>query len=83
LPYSSDTAVGEKRFGMWKSIYTQASEIVLTMCNSIVLAISFLLGLVLSAIGYPKEVLVFLFTLIVIDLITKQYSLIVIKFGKF
>ena len=68
---------------MWKSIANQIGESVQTMCNTVVWTFSFLLGAFLSAIGYPKEVLSFIFWLVIIDLITKQYSIVVVKFGSF
>ncbi|WDV47034.1 phage holin family protein [Clostridiaceae bacterium M8S5] len=42
-----------------------------------------ILGIILSEIGYPKEVLIFIVTLIVIDLLSKQYSIIIKNYGKF
>jgi phage-related holin len=44
---------------------------------------SVILGVFLSAIGYPKQVIVFILTLCLIDIVSKWYSVVVIKYGRF
>lgn len=68
---------------MWKSIYDQVHHLTVELGNWLVWLWSFLLGAFLSAIGYPKEVLSFLFWLIMIDLVTKHYAIVRAKFGTF
>ncbi|MGE6227643.1 hypothetical protein [Paenibacillus chitinolyticus] len=68
---------------MWKSVFTQLFEMLSTMFHGTVVFLSIILGVILSAIGYPKEVLNFIFWMIVIDLCTKHYSIIVIHYKRF
>lgn len=68
---------------MGKPLLSQLSDMLQTMFHYLVLALSFVLGVFLSAIGYPKEVLSFIFWLIIIDLATKHYSITVINYGRF
>jgi len=44
---------------------------------------SLVLGIFLSAIGYPKEILIFIAALVVIDVLTKHYSIVVINYKVF
>ncbi|WP_336786969.1 phage holin family protein [Paenibacillus sp. MMO-177] len=68
---------------MWKTVLSQFLEMLHSMFNHAVLLLSFVLGVFLSAIGYPKEVLSFIFWLIIIDLCTKHYSIVVMNYGRF
>ena len=51
--------------------------------NKVILFFSVLGGVLLSAIGYPKEVLMFILTMVVIDLLTKQYAIVKVSYGSF
>ena len=68
---------------MFNEIFNQALIIMQSMLNKTLLVLSIVVSIFLGAIGYPKQVLVFILVLIIIDLITKQISLIIIKYGEF
>ncbi|MBZ9622829.1 phage holin family protein [Clostridium sp. FP2] len=68
---------------MFAEIFNQALIILQSMLNKTLLCLSVIISIFLGAIGYPKQVLVFILVLIVIDLITKQASLVVMKYGEF
>ena len=51
--------------------------------NEVILIISVFFGFVLSHIGYPKEAILFIFTLCIIDIISKWYSIVVINYKCF
>lgn len=68
---------------MWNEIYLHAYNVLSLMFNKALILISLVFGLFLSSIGYPKEILIFILTLIIIDLVTKQGLIVVINYGKF
>jgi len=68
---------------MFNEIIHQALIILQSMLNKTLLFLSVIISIFLGAIGYPKQVLIFILVLIVIDLITKQVSLIIVKYGEF
>lgn len=61
---------------MLSVIIYQAQDLFNLIFNKTVMAISVILGSLLTAIGYPKEVLAFILVLIIIDIATKQYSIV-------
>jgi hypothetical protein len=68
---------------MFNEIFNQALIILQSMLNKTLICLSVIISVFLGAIGYPKQVLVFILVLIIIDLITKQISLVAIKYGEF
>lgn len=50
--------------------------------NRSVLIISMIVGVILTAIGYPKGVLAFIITLVVIDTLTKHCSIVIQNYGR-
>ena len=68
---------------MFTEILHQALIILQAMLNKTLLFLSIVISIFFSAIGYPKEVIVFILVLVIIDLITKQSSLIITKYGQF
>lgn len=50
--------------------------------NKTIWLLSFLFGIVLTAIGYPKDIVVFIVMLVIIDTITKQCAIIKKHYGK-
>lgn len=51
--------------------------------NLMVVSVSLIFGVFLSAIGYPKQVIVFILTLCLIDIASKWYAIVVSKYGYF
>ena len=68
---------------MWNEIWSQAYYIFGILFNKVIFIISLIFGVFLSAIGYPKEIFVFILTLVILDLLIKQYSIVVIKYNSF
>lgn len=50
--------------------------------NKTIWLLSFLFGIVLTAIGYPKDIVIFIVMLVIIDTITKQCAIIKKYYGK-
>lgn len=68
---------------MVREIIDTCLDVVGLLFNKVLLFFSFVIGLLLSNIGYPKEILIFILTLIVIDLLTKQYAMTKVRFNDF
>lgn len=68
---------------MWKEIFEQAQEILQVLLSKTIIVVSAIIGGFLSAIGYPKEVVLVILTLVIIDLATKHFSIVVIHYGEF
>lgn len=68
---------------MWQEVLDQSYQTLTLLFNKGIFFTSVLFGTFLSAIGYPKEVFLFILILVLIDLITKQYSIVVSNFKSF
>jgi hypothetical protein len=68
---------------MLNMIASQANDFFQLITNKFVIMLGFVGGTVLTAIGYPKQVLFFILWLIVADTITKHYSIVVINYKEF
>lgn len=64
-------------------VIAQVTDFFGSVCNYIIWLFSVLLGALLTALGYPKEVLVFIVVLIIVDILTKHYSLVRAKYNTF
>jgi hypothetical protein len=66
-----------------KEILSPLFNLCQSFINSTVWIISSIIGVFLSAIGYPREIVLFILILALIDIITKLYALTVINVGYF
>lgn len=66
-----------------EAIYSHFIDFCKLFFNRTLWIVSILLGTCLSAIGYPKQVLVFIMTLSVMDIVTKHYSIVTLNYGYF
>ena len=64
-------------------LFKLGAEMAKPLIDKAVWLISFVLGGILTAIGYPKEVLVFIAYLIAIDLLSKWFSIVKVCYGDF
>ncbi len=68
---------------MTNIFFNSITEFINLICNKAILGLSLVFGIILSAIGYPKQVLAFILFLTIIDTLTKHYSIVRINYGKF
>jgi hypothetical protein len=68
---------------MWGEILDQVQYIFALLFSKGLIFLSLVFGVFFNAIGYPKEIFIFILTLIIIDLFTKQGSIVIIHYGKF
>lgn len=68
---------------MLLEVFNCAVDIIQLCLNKGIWLLGTVLGIVLSEIGYPKEILIFIVTLIVFDLISKQYSIVMKSYKRF
>jgi len=66
---------------MWGELYQQGVDIIVRFFDKTILLLSFIFGIFLSQIGFPKEILLFICILTIIDLITKHLSIVVVNYG--
>lgn len=66
---------------MWDEIYQQACSIFALMFNKMIIILSMLGSIFLNIIGFPKEIIVFIFVLSVIDIISKHLSEVIFTYG--
>jgi hypothetical protein len=65
---------------MWNEIYQQFVDIIVRFFDKGVLLLSLIFGAFLSIIGYPKQVIVFIVALTLIDIITKHISEVIFNY---
>lgn len=70
-------------YGFLNILVSQFIDFIITLKNWFIWVLGSCLGLLLTLIGYPKEVLVAIFVLMVFDTLTKFYSIVVINYGSF
>jgi hypothetical protein len=68
---------------MLRELFTQALAILQVFFSKSVIILSSILGVFLSLIGYPKQIILVIVILVVVDLITKHYSLVKINYQEF
>ena len=66
---------------MWGEVYQAGFDIVSRFFDKGILFLSFIFGVFLSAIGYPREIILFIVVLTIIDLVTKHLSIVVVNYG--
>lgn len=66
---------------MWNEIYQHTWEIIIRFFDKGILLLSIIGGLFLSAIGYPKQIIVFIVALTLIDIFTKHISIVIANYG--
>jgi len=66
---------------MWNEIYQQGTDTIVRFFDKGILLLSIIFGTFLGAIGYPKEVILFITILTVIDILTKHLSIVIVKYG--
>ena len=66
---------------MWNEIWRQSTDTTIRFFDKGTLLLSFIFGIFLGAIGYPKQIIVFIAVLTLIDILTKHLSLVVINYG--
>jgi len=66
---------------MWGEIYQQILDIVTKFFDKGILLLSIISSIFLSAIGFPKQVIVFIVALTLIDIFTKHISIVIVKYG--
>lgn len=68
---------------MWVEIYQQFLDIIFRFFDKGIILLSILGSIFLSAIGFPKEIITFIFFLTIIDIVTKHLSIVVVNYGSF
>lgn len=63
---------------MWSELYQQWIDFIIRFFDKGILLVSFILGLFLNQIGYPKQIIAFIVVLTIIDIITKHLSIVVL-----
>jgi len=66
---------------MWDEIYLQALDIITRFFDKGILILSFIFGVFLSQIGYPKEIVVFILVLSIVDILTKHISIVITNYS--
>ena len=75
------TNMEEVNENMWNEVYQQGADIIVRFFDKGILLLSFIFGIFLGAIGYPKEVIAFITILTIIDILTKHLSIVVENYG--
>lgn len=68
---------------MINMLFENACKFMNLAFNKVVMGLSLVFGTILSAIGYPKQVLGFILILTIIDTATKHYSIVKINYNAF
>lgn len=68
---------------MWNDVIEQTQYILALLFDKGLFITSLIFGIFLNAIGYPKEIFIFILSLVIIDIFTKQGSIVIIYYGKF
>jgi hypothetical protein len=68
---------------MWNEIFQQGYDITIRFFDKGILFLSTIIGVFLSSIGYPKQVIAFVVGLTILDIITKQISQVIINYKLF
>ena len=68
------------RDNMWNEIYLQGVDIAHRFFDKTIIFLSLIFGSFLGAIGYPKEIIVFILILSIIDIISKHLSEVIYKY---
>lgn len=66
---------------MWGEIYQQASDIVARFLDKGIFLLSLIGSVFLSAIGFPKQIIVFIVALTIIDILTKHLSIVIVNYS--
>jgi len=73
--------VKEVNENMWDEIYLQGVDIITRFFDKWILLLSIIWTMVLSAIGFPNQIIVFIVGLVIIDLISKHISIVIANYG--
>ena len=65
---------------MWGEIYQQALDVITRFFDKGILFLSIIGSLFLSAIGFPKQIIIFIVALTLIDLVSKHISIVIINY---
>lgn len=65
---------------MWNEIYQQGADIIVRFFDKGILLLSFIFGIFLSQIGYPKQIIVFIVALTLIDIVSKHLSIVIVNY---
>jgi len=66
---------------MWNEIWRQSTDTTIRFFDKGILLLSFIFGIFLGAIGYPKQIIIFIAVLTLIDVLTKHLSLVIVNYG--
>lgn len=73
--------VKEVEENMWNEVYQQGMDIMVRFFDKGTLILSFILGVFLNQIGYPKQIISFIAILAIIDILTKHLSVVIVNYN--
>jgi len=66
---------------MWNEIYQHGLDTITRFFDKGILTLSIIFGVFLSQIGYPKQIIMFIVALTIIDIISKHVSIVIVNYG--
>jgi len=81
MKYQQMLTVKEVDENMWNEVWNQGLDTITRFFDKGILLLSIIGALFLSAIGFPKQIIVFIVALTIIDIISKHISIVIVNYG--